>query len=71
MRIRLHIRTTMEQEQLLTYSWLQPKSVSLFEAFPLGFKRHQRAYTPHDDPGSGHKPVIASGSWFWSLTSHC
>ncbi|VDO01713.1 unnamed protein product [Rodentolepis nana] len=32
-------------------SWLQATS------------RHQRAYTPHiiDDPGSGHKPVIASG----------
>ncbi|VDO02731.1 unnamed protein product [Rodentolepis nana] len=49
MSIRLHICTKMESEQLLVYSWLQATS------------RHQRAYTPHDDPGSGHKPVIASG----------
>ncbi|VDN99636.1 unnamed protein product [Rodentolepis nana] len=45
---------------LATCSWLQATSVSIHAVFPLGFKRHQRAYTPHDDPGSGHKPVIAT-----------
>ncbi|VDN99132.1 unnamed protein product [Rodentolepis nana] len=43
----LHIYTTMKLEQSLTCSWLQATSVSIHTAFPLGFKRHQRAYTPH------------------------
>ncbi|VDN97169.1 unnamed protein product [Rodentolepis nana] len=47
-------------------------SVSIHAVFPLGFKRHQRAYTPHDDPGSGHKPVIASEatSYYHRLQKH-
>nr|CDS33106.1 hypothetical protein HmN_000484100 [Hymenolepis microstoma] len=47
MRILRHTFTTMEPEQLLTCSWFQATSA-----------RSQRKIL--DDPGSGHKPVIAS-----------
>ncbi|VDO01829.1 unnamed protein product [Rodentolepis nana] len=59
-KILLHICTTMKPEQLLTCSWLQPTSASSDLLLASTDISEHTYHKITDDPGSDHKPVIAS-----------